>query len=150
MSLNLAYMGPPGGRLLTKSETTMLPRELQLAGTASSSVGICWDPPVGFDDKRCSYRRDCNCGPTIGISLTPNRSAACSAAGAPPVLAGSPDCCGPVSVELEGSARSLVIVAKDVASSAGLAQRRCTLEWVTTRCGHFDQTHFLTAGRVLA
>src|SRR5258706_1299139 len=62
------------------SETTMLSYQLQLAGTASTSVGIGWYPSVGFDNKKLygACARDCDCGSTIGISVPPHRLMASS------------------------------------------------------------------------
>src|SRR5258706_7990358 len=81
---NLAYMGPSCGRLLTKSEIVIPPRQLQLAGTASSSVGIGWGASIGFNDNRL---RGSNLGSTISIGVSPDRSTAGSSIGGPPVFA---------------------------------------------------------------
>jgi len=134
VSPNLAYMDPSCGILSTKSETTIPPRQLQLDGTASSSVGIGWDPSVGFDDKRCSYRRDCDRGPTIGISGPLDWSTAGSTIGGPPASADPPICCWPelpAVEELEGSAWFIAIEVVDVVTSAELVRRRFDLEFPT-------------------
>lgn len=73
----------------------MPPRQLQLDGTASSSVGIGWYPSVGFDDKRlCGLcTRDCTGGSTIGVRVSTDRLTARSTTGGPPVFTDSPNCC---------------------------------------------------------
>ena len=108
MNPNLAYMGPSCGRLLTRRAITIPPRQLQLAGTASSSVGIDWDPSIGFNDNRGrgSCRGGCNRGSTIGIGVPPGRSTAGSTIGGPPAFEEPQNCCWfepPAGEEFEGS-----------------------------------------------
>ena len=86
----------------------MPPRQLQLAGTASSSVGIGWYHSrvndVRPDGPR---RRDCNRGSIIGICLSTDWLTAGSTTECPPVFAELSDCCWSeltAAEELEGSA----------------------------------------------
>ena len=127
-------MGPSRGRLLTKSEITTPPRQLQLDGTASVSVGIGLDPSVEFNDDRPrgSCRRNCNRGSTIGIDGPLDRSTAGSTGGGLPVFADPPNCCWfepPIVEEFEGSARSPEMEVVDVVMIAELARRRFDLEF---------------------
>jgi len=134
VSPNLAYMGPSCGRLLTKSEITIPPRQLQLAGTASSRVGIGWDPSVVFNDNRPlrSCKKDCDRGSTIGIGAgSLGRSIVGSTIGGPPIFGDPPNCCWfelATAEELSGSAWFTGFEVVDVVASAGLPRRRFVLE----------------------
>ena len=136
-------MGPSCGRSLTKSETAIPPRQLQLDGTASSSVGIGWDASVGCSDAgpRGSCKRDCNRGSAIGFGVSLDRSTVGSIIGGPSVFADPLSCCWfelPAAEELEGSARFPVVEVVDVVTSAESARRRFTLEFPVSSVSSVD------------
>ena len=133
MPPNLAYMGPSCGRLLTKSETAIPPRQLQLGGTTSSSVGIGWDPSFGSNDDRprVSCRKDCDRGSTIGFGVPIDRSTVGATMGGPPVFTDLPNCCwfeAPAAEVFGGDAWFPTVEVVEVVTSVEPARRRLNLE----------------------